>query len=96
VALGLPVVGCPQSGPAEILGQGKYGIVVPADDAESLSCALVLLLSDENVHAHYSKLALERVRDYDPAQIAVQWDELLCAVATSPAAAAGTAASVAH
>ena len=81
MSLGLPVVGCPGSGPTEILQEGRYGIMVPAEDPESLSCALMLLLNDDGVHAHYSKLALQRAQEYDPAQIAVQWDELLCSVA---------------
>jgi glycosyltransferase involved in cell wall biosynthesis len=81
MALGLPIVGSPASGPDEVLQQGKYGIMVPADDPESLSCALVLLLQDGGIHAHYSRLSLERARDYDPAVIAVQWDELLCGLA---------------
>lgn len=45
IAAGTPVVSTDcESGPAEILGQGKYGQLVPVDDADAMAKAIVATL----------------------------------------------------
>ncbi|WP_237152770.1 glycosyltransferase [Oryzibacter oryziterrae] len=45
LAHGLPVVASDCDGPAEILGDGRFGLVVPVDDPVSLASGLDLMLS---------------------------------------------------
>ncbi|WP_213807811.1 glycosyltransferase [Granulicella sp. dw_53] len=80
MALGLPVIGSPASGPTEILEQGRYGIIVPFGNIEALGHAMSSLLTDVDIHAHYSRLSFERAAQYQPEKIARQWDEVLCNV----------------
>jgi glycosyltransferase involved in cell wall biosynthesis len=84
MALGLPVIGSTASGPAEILQQGRYGITVPAEDIGALGDAMYSLLADAGIHASYAQRSLDRVRDYRPEPIALQWDDLLCSLAMAP------------
>ena len=83
MALGLPVIGSTASGPVEILQCGKYGITVPSEDIGALSDAMYSLLADAGTRARYAQRSLDRVRDYRPEPVALQWDEMLCSVAMS-------------
>jgi glycosyltransferase involved in cell wall biosynthesis len=47
MACGLPVVATPVSGTAELVRQGKSGLLVPPADPASLSRAILLLMGDE-------------------------------------------------
>lgn len=64
MAVGTPVVStdCP-SGPREILGFGKYGMLVPVRDFEALANAIVTTLSDqtdvEGLRQQAQKFSLE-------------------------------------
>jgi glycosyltransferase involved in cell wall biosynthesis len=78
MALGIPVIGSPASGPAEILNSGEYGIIVNPEDIESLADAIASMLIDDEMHARYVKLSLERSRKYSPMKPVRQWEELLC------------------
>jgi glycosyltransferase involved in cell wall biosynthesis len=89
MALGLPVIGSTASGPMEILGNGKYGIIVPSEDVGALSDAIALLLSDAAAHAYYSQRSLARANEYRPETIARQWDDLLCILANRTVAKSG-------
>ncbi|MGA2649067.1 MAG: glycosyltransferase [Terracidiphilus sp.] len=80
MSIGLPVIGSPASGPTEILDKGTYGIVVPNEDVAALADAMCSLLTNDQLHAHYAKLSIERARHYDPAIIVSQWERLLCSL----------------
>ncbi len=80
MALGVPVIGSPASGPAEILDGGKYGISVGHEDVEALANAMELLLVDDEMHARYAALSLKRSQEYSPAKPVQQWEELLRAI----------------
>ena len=68
MACRVPVVSfdCP-SGPAEVLKQGAYGALVPADDANALAAAI------GGVHDHYEpmKARADRARDYIETEFAL-------------------------
>lgn len=55
LTLGLPIIAtnCPY-GPAEILNQGQYGVLVPVDDAPALAQAIRAMLEDAPTRAHYA------------------------------------------
>ncbi|MBK1718868.1 glycosyltransferase [Thiocystis violacea] len=61
MACGTPVVAtdCPH-GPREVLGNGRYGLLVPMDDAESLASAIAGLLADRGRRQSFVALGLER------------------------------------
>ena len=47
MACGLPVIGCNGSGAAEVIFNGKNGLLVPPDDVTALATALRRLLANE-------------------------------------------------
>ena len=67
LSCGLPVVStdCP-SGPAEILDNGRFGRLVPVNDADALSQAMTQALAQP----HDKDLLKARARDFDPEKAA--------------------------
>jgi glycosyltransferase involved in cell wall biosynthesis len=70
MALGVPVVStdCP-SGPAEILGRGRYGTLVPVSDVDALARAIATTL-DQPPEARRS---IERASSFSCERIASQY-----------------------
>ncbi|SAK69977.1 glycosyltransferase [Caballeronia ptereochthonis] len=65
LALGKPVVAsdCP-TGPREILGDGRFGILFPVGSVEQLADALRRVLTDESLRTRMKERALERAQEY--------------------------------
>ncbi len=65
LALGKPVIAsdCP-TGPREILGDGRYGILFKVGAVDELASALHRLLIDDALHSRMSARALERADEY--------------------------------
>jgi len=78
MALGLPVVvtDCP-SGPAEIVENGKYGLLVPPENVDALAGALTRILSDPNLMEEMSRLSLTRAQDFDLEKSIKQWEDVI-------------------
>ena len=78
MSLGVPVIvtDCP-SGPAEIVENGKYGILVPAENADALADALIRVLSNDKLSAGLSELSLKRAKDFDLETLLKQWEEII-------------------
>jgi len=76
LAFGTPVVStdCP-SGPAEILGNGKYGKLVPVGDAEAMASAIIQTLSEEPD----TELLKDRADDFSADKIAQQYLQVISA-----------------
>lgn len=72
---------CP-SGPAEILDNGKYGLLVPPADASSLADAIQTLLTESTRREHLAQLGKERAQAFSPTRIIDQWNQLLLEVAS--------------
>jgi glycosyltransferase involved in cell wall biosynthesis len=70
MALGVPVVStdCP-SGPAEILGRGRYGTLVPVGDVDALARAMVTTLD----HPPGAGRSIERASSFSCERIASQY-----------------------
>lgn len=81
LAAGTPVVAtnCP-SGPAEILQDGRAGMLVAVDDAAALAEALRALLQSPALRGHYVTAGRLRLAAFDPAQVVGQWDALIAEV----------------
>lgn len=78
MALGLPVIAtdCP-SGPAEILDNGKYGILVPPENPDALADAIIKVLRDKNLRQNMSRLSLERVQFFSVEKSMKQWEDII-------------------
>ena len=75
---GRPVIAadCPM-GPAEIVRDGENGLLIPANDPETLRRALRLLMRDAALRDRLGRAARAVRDDYDPARIMAQWGRLL-------------------
>ncbi|MBI5099770.1 MAG: glycosyltransferase [Nitrospirae bacterium] len=67
LACGCPIIATdsPGGGPAEILKNGKYGLLVPPGDEKALTEAIIRLLQDDGLRNRFSGTALERAKDFD-------------------------------
>lgn len=71
LAVGVPVIStdCP-GGPSWILGDGEYGLIVPVDDVEAMSEAIIQLLESPELSSNLSTSGLQRARFFDQRHIA--------------------------
>jgi len=78
LALGVPVVAadCP-SGPDEILEHGRYGLLVPPDDLESLTEAIAMVLTDPELAKRLARLGRERADHFRPENTIPAFEKLL-------------------
>jgi glycosyltransferase involved in cell wall biosynthesis len=81
MALGVPVIvsDCP-SGPAEIVENGTYGILVPTENVDALAEALIRVLADNKLRSGLSELSLKRAKDFDLETSMKQWEDVILGV----------------
>ncbi|RBM04709.1 glycosyltransferase family 4 protein [Streptomyces sp. PT12] len=74
---GLPVVSfdCP-TGPADVITDGKEGLLVPPEDVKALAAAMRRLMGDEALRAEMGDAGLATVQRYSPEAIREQWTAL--------------------
>ena len=74
--LGTPVISfnCP-SGPAEILENGRYGLLVPRDDIDALAAAMKNILKQRDVASKLSRLGKERAQQFSTNNIISKFEE---------------------
>ena len=78
MVLGVPIVATDcESGPAEVLDGGRYGVLVPPDNTHALVDGLSRLLNDDALGASFVAASRERVRVYTAEQVIPQWERLL-------------------
>lgn len=77
-SMGLPIVSfdC-LTGPAEIVEDGRNGILVPPLDVEALAEALLSLIRDDRRRKEFSDNALTAASRFDYGKIVGQWEKLL-------------------
>lgn len=73
--LGIPVVSTNCSGPNELLGNGKYGMLVE-NSAESLYQGIYKILTNKTLYNFYSQRAKERSCDFNSNDIITQIESL--------------------
>jgi O-methyltransferase len=78
MSAGLPVVSydCP-TGPAEIVGQGVDGYVVPDGDEEALAGAITELIEDPAKRRAFGAAAVEKAARYEPDAVLARFEALL-------------------
>ena len=78
MALGVPVVAtnC-RSGPSEILDNGRFGLLVPPDNVDRLSKAILFMLNDPAKRKSFGKSAASRANDFGVSTIMRQFDSLV-------------------
>ena len=70
MSLGLPVISSDTKyGPADLLGNQKYGLLYPVGNVKKLSEEIRLLLTDSRLAKEYSTLGIRRSFDYDMPKI---------------------------
>jgi N-acetylgalactosamine-N,N'-diacetylbacillosaminyl-diphospho-undecaprenol 4-alpha-N-acetylgalactosaminyltransferase len=86
MACGCPVIAtdCP-TGPREILGNNKYGLLVPVDDPEALAHSVEKLLTDKSCRIHFQAQSRLRAQDFDLEQIGPKYVRLLQSLAETRA-----------
>lgn len=77
MSFGLPIIAFDQVGSKEVLDYGKYGILVEQGNTRKMAEELNKLIESKELREHYSKLSLERVKDFDINKISEQWLEIL-------------------
>lgn len=77
MALGLPVVSFNNSGPNEILSNGKYGILVEKNNLGEFSKELNLLIENPKLRESFQKKSIRRVEDFKREVIINQWEAYL-------------------
>lgn len=77
MACGLPVVATDcVAGPAEVLQNGRCGILIPVGDDESLARGIVTLLTNSALRQQLVTEAQRRVADFEPAQVVASYERL--------------------
>ena len=82
LAAGCPVIAtnCPGAS-AQILGGGRYGMLVESENADALAVALDEMLSSETLRANFASQATKAVAALDTPIVGLQWLELLTSIA---------------
>lgn len=85
MTVGTPVVAtdCP-SGPRELLDGGRTGVLVPMDDVDALCQGIRRVLQDPALRARLVEAGRQRACDFEPVQVAAQWEQLLAEVLAAP------------
>jgi glycosyltransferase involved in cell wall biosynthesis len=77
LAASKPVIATDCPGAArQLLGAGRYGVLVPSGDADALSQALTLLMADGERRAALARSARDAVVAFEAGHIAQRWLEL--------------------
>lgn len=75
---GVPVIAFENSGPKEIINKNnENGVLVPRNDINTLSSAILDLIRDEEKRKRISLESVERAKDFKIENIIKQWEKIL-------------------
>ncbi len=78
LACGIPIISTDcETGPREVLGNGRYGMLVRVMDSNDLADKMLLLAWDSKLKEKYSKLSLERANKFEINKFVNQWIDLI-------------------
>jgi glycosyltransferase involved in cell wall biosynthesis len=69
------------AGPREILGDGKFGIIVPPADPKAYASAMHQIATNDEIYKRLRENALDRAWRFDTPQVVLEWEELILKVA---------------
>lgn len=77
MTIGTPVIStnC-KSGPAEIIGDNEYGILVPVQDYKLMAEQIILLFKNDNMGNNYANLGIERSYTFEARKITKKYEDL--------------------
>lgn len=83
----LPVVSfdCP-TGPADVITDGRDGLLIPPGDVEALGAALVRLVGDRETRIRMGAEAAKTVQEYAPEAVMPRWEALFSELLQAKAA----------
>lgn len=64
------------TGPAELINDGKSGILVPLNNVASMAHALSKLMSNDKLRLEMGQAAKREIRQYSPTKISAEWHNL--------------------
>lgn len=75
MSIGLPVIStnCRPGGAAELIDNGDNGILVPCNNIDSLSNAMIMLLKDRELRHKISEGAIRKASNYSSLEIEKMW-----------------------
>jgi glycosyltransferase involved in cell wall biosynthesis len=83
LAVGTPVVATAAGGVAEVVADGRNGLLVPPGDADALGAAIRRFFADDALRASLSAAAAPSVEAYAPDRIYARLEEVLLAAAAN-------------
>jgi glycosyltransferase involved in cell wall biosynthesis len=83
LACGLPIVSTDCLGSAELLEEGKYGILVKMKNSEELANGILRLLDDSNLREKYSQIGEVKAKDFSIQKIILQYEKFFEEIANN-------------
>lgn len=80
MAAGLPTIAAAAGGPAEIVSDGRTGLLVPPDDAGSLASALTSVARDPDLRRRLGRAGRAASASFTPERVAEQLDRVYGAI----------------
>ena len=66
-----------ETGPNEILENGKYGILTKVADSDDLAEKMISLAKDEEIRAHFSNISHQRIDIFNNKHFFEKWEKLI-------------------
>lgn len=83
MAKGIPTISTDTPhGPAEILGNGKYGLLVPMSNPAKLSEAMHKILTNSKIYNHYAKMSVIRSKYFSEKKMLRRYFNLITSLKT--------------
>jgi GalNAc-alpha-(1->4)-GalNAc-alpha-(1->3)-diNAcBac-PP-undecaprenol alpha-1,4-N-acetyl-D-galactosaminyltransferase len=78
LACGVPTIAtdCPD-GPREILGDGRFGLLVPREDPQALALAMTRISVDADLRRRLGALGSQAVQPYERSRVLDAWEAVL-------------------
>lgn len=77
MAMGIPVVATDSGGVREIIGNNKYGYLVPVENEKEIANKISFLLDDYKKCLYFRKKGLERAKQFTIDNVVAQYDSLI-------------------
>ena len=76
MSIGVPVIStdCPCGGPRSLIENNQQGILIPCNDVEALSSAILKVLSNDSLRMSMRNEARNRAKQFKPEIILNEWD----------------------